>query len=45
MLTAQEVQQHSTATLPNTGETQQAPVFLGGILIVSGLVLVRRFTA
>ncbi|UXS68897.1 LPXTG cell wall anchor domain-containing protein [Staphylococcus chromogenes] len=45
LFTAQEVQQHSTSTLPNTGETQQAPVFLGGMLMVSGLVLVRRFTA
>ncbi|MGV3223337.1 5'-nucleotidase C-terminal domain-containing protein [Staphylococcus hyicus] len=45
LLTAQEVQKHSTATLPNTGETQQAPVLLGGMLIISGLVLVRRYTA
>ena len=45
LLTAVEVQTQWLSTLPNTGEAQKVPLFIGGLMIASGLLLVRRFTA
>ncbi|UXU57687.1 5'-nucleotidase C-terminal domain-containing protein [Staphylococcus agnetis] len=31
--------------LPDTGHTQQTPIWLGGLLVMGGMVLIRRYTA
>uniref|UniRef100_UPI003742655E 5'-nucleotidase C-terminal domain-containing protein n=1 Tax=Staphylococcus agnetis TaxID=985762 RepID=UPI003742655E len=31
--------------LPDTGHSQQTPIWLGGLLVMGGMVLIRRYTA
>lgn len=36
---------NQTQPLPDTGHSQQTPIWLGGLLVIGGMVLIRRYTA
>ncbi|ALN77235.1 bifunctional metallophosphatase/5'-nucleotidase [Staphylococcus agnetis] len=36
---------NQTQSLPDTGHSQQTPIWIGGLLVMGGMVLIRRYTA